>query len=332
MARDVSSKALKLHAEQLEKIEKEFLQRKEVAEQQREQEITSLKELENLLAEKTKKDDADESEEIVKLRQKPLGVKRKQLVVSQESQNHYQALALLSSWVADELTSLNQKRLSTVINQHNEMYVDFQESLWQKASADINSLRDLLYEVYDFTLIDHLIGYERIAFANKVMLHNCGLNSLSNDRSTRTDTKYIDQFSSIIETSAEVGLSRTDLNNAFNSLPSIKKSINSKVFGDGYKKKQRVEKKQKEIKNQVNKSLKQIKTEVSWGGFSVASQQEAEEFLDGDGYTVEVGAFSTAMKTIDMAKRFKVTVPKLIYLSKAYDDCLLYTSPSPRDS
>ena len=25
------------------------------------------------------------------------------------------------------------------------------------------------------------------------------------------------------------------------------------------------------------------------------------------------------MKTIDMAKRFKVTVPKLIYLSKAYD-------------
>jgi len=151
LAREISSKALEAHAKQLNAIEKEFLPRKELAEKMREVDVQLLIEKQaNLI----KLGEEVDPEEIELLKSAPLGVKRKPIVASRESQSYYNALLVLSSWNADELLELNQKRLTTVLAEINNMYVEYQEPVWKDVSPEVGVIRELLYEIYDYTLID----------------------------------------------------------------------------------------------------------------------------------------------------------------------------------
>lgn len=320
LAREISSKALTLHAEQLNEIEKEFLSREKIAEQLREEQVAQLIARQELLA---KLGEEVNPEEIELLKAAPLGVERKPLIASRQSQSYYKALSVLSSWVADELVALNQKRLTTVLAEIQSMYVQYKEPIWHGVSSDVGVIRDLLYEIYDYTLIDYLVGYERVAFVNKAMLHHCKLNPELSSRDTEIDHTIVDQFAALVETSSYAGFPRSSLKNKFQNLQSLEKAVTAETLGDGFNKTIAVTRKSsvnpiQEVRS--DSALEAVKVKLSRNGFAIATKEEVLTFVNNEGYSIEVGAYAGADGAIKMIKRFKKKIPKLIYLSKKYQE------------
>jgi len=88
-----------------------------------------------------------------------------------------------SQWTADKLFILNQQRLDHFLNHSERYYHPTKVAFWQTASKQAKLIRELLYEVYDSSLADYLLGYERLSFMNKNMINRCAIDDAiySND-------------------------------------------------------------------------------------------------------------------------------------------------------
>jgi len=140
---------------------------------------------------------------------------------------------------------------------------------------------------------------------------------LSN-RDIEIDLKAIDQFAALVETSTQTGFPRSSLRNKFQNLRSLEKGITAKTLGDGFNGKAVTTRKSTET--QQDKVLESAKIKLSRNGYALATEEEALMFVDKEeGYSVEVGAYSDADSALKMVKRFKKSVPKLIYLSNKYE-------------
>jgi len=151
------------------------------------------------------------------------------------------------------------------------------------------------------------------------MLHNCKLSSELSARNTEIDLKAIDQFASLIETNTQTGFPRSEFKSKFQQLGSLEKGINAKTLGDGFNGKPLVINKPQTV--QIDEKLESAKTTLSRNGHPLATKEEVLKFTEKEeGYSVEVGAYSNADDAIKMIKRFKKHLPKLIYLSKQYQE------------
>lgn len=310
LARDISSKALEAHAEKLNAIEKEFIPRKQAAEQKRKLEVELLLEKHAQLIKLGQDVDPQQVEYLKSL---PLDAERKPLVNSSESMAYYNAISVLSNWAADELVALNQKRLVSVLTDIDNIYVQYQEPIWQEVSQEVSIIRELLYEVYDYTLIDYLLGYERAVFANKALLNNCKTSSELSARNIEINHKAIDQLAGLIETTVGAGFPRDELKNKLKNIALLEKSITSNVLGDSFSQKNdaiQTKKKQRE------EQLASARAILSRNGYFLATGSEVLQFAHKEGYSVEVGAYAGVDDALKMIKRFKRSVPSLVYLSK----------------
>ena len=310
LAREISSKALEAHAKKLNVIEKDFISRKEAAEQKRESDVQALIEKQEILIKLGKEIDPQQVEYLKSL---PLGVERKPLANSTESISHYNAILVLSNWVADELVALNQERLTTVLTEISDIYVHYQEPIWQGVSQEVSIIRELLYEVYDYTLIDYLLGYERVVFANKAMLNNCKLSSELSSRNIGISLNAIDQFANLVETTVNAGFPRGELKSKQKNIVLLEKSITENELGNSFSKEHSAIQTKK---NQRQETLESARAKLSRNGYFLASTEEVLEFANKEGYSVEVGMYSDVDDALKMIKRFKRSVPSLIYLSK----------------
>ena len=310
LAREISSKALETHAKKLNVIEKDFISRKEAAAKKRESDVQTLLEKQEILIKLGKEVD---SQQVEYLKSLPLGVERKPLANSTESISYYNAILVLSNWVADELVALNQERLTTVLTEISDIYVHYQEPIWQGVSQEVSIIRELLYEVYDYTLIDYLLGYERVVFANKAMLNNCKLSSELSSRNIGISLNAIDQFANLVETTVNAGFPRGELKSKQKNIALLEGAITESELGDSFSKERSAIQTKK---NQRQETLELARAKLSRNGYFLASTEEVLEFADKEGYSVEVGMYSDVDDALKMIKRFKRSVPSLIYLSK----------------
>ena len=310
LAREISSKALEDHAKKLNVIEKDFISRKEAAAKKRESDIQTLLEKQEILIKLGKEVDPQQVEYLKSL---PLGVERKPLANSTESTSYYNAILVLSNWVADELVALNQERLTTVLTEISDIYVHYQEPIWQGVSQEVSIIRELLYEVYDYTLIDYLLGYERVVFANKAMLNNCKLSSELSSRNIGISLNAIDQFANLVETTVNAGFPRGELKSKQKNIALLEEAITESELGNSFSKERSAIQTKK---NQRQETLELARAKLSRNGYFLASTEEVLEFADKEGYSVEVGMYSDVDDALKMIKRFKRSVPSLIYLSK----------------
>ena len=295
LSREIATKALAIRTKKLNAIEKMYLFDQAVAEKQRNEQLSVLKQKNLFLVEKG--EDVN-LQEIEVLEAMPLNIRRRPIVNAEESTNYYSAISVLESWVLNELVKLNQLRLENALVGLDSAYQIYQESVWDDATNDVRNIRDVLYEVYDYTLINYLIGYERVSFANKAISHRCGLDRELTSKSLKTNLKSIDRFADFIERNYEMGMPNDALQIKLANHKFLEKSLVSKKLDDRHQ----------NVKSKAQSVL-------SRDGFSLATKDEALTFLKGDGYTVEVGEFSDTQNVLKMVKRFKRSVPKLIYFS-----------------
>jgi len=303
LARNVSLKALKLHAQQLNEIESIYNADIQIAEQQREVSVNAL--LENNKAKVALGQEVDINE-VEALKSAPLNVSRKQYVTSKELKYYKDSISVLAKWTAEQLVKLNQQRLETVIDNLTTIYHIHQESVWNSATDEAGLIRDLLYEVYDATLVDYLLAYERTVFLNKALFHECNVSNQVNSRNIEIEPQVFDQIAHFAENYYQKGLANESLKHQQNQFQVVSKALFANKLGRGYKKAKPIAK-----KKVVSKPI------VQRNSFTVATKQEVMSFVEGQGFTIEVGQFRTLDDAVKMIKRFKVSVPKLIYsLSK----------------
>lgn len=307
VARDISSKALALHAQQLNSVEREFVAKQAIAQEQRDKEVASLIEKLNL---QTENANSVVTEEVEALKNAPLGIKRQPLAMTREQRQYYDAISVLISWTADELLNLNQQRIKNVLDDLDNIYNLEKKTVQKKGTEETNLIRDLLYEVYDFTLIDYLIGYERIAITNKAFANSCVLRPEISANNSQIGFSHIESFANFVESYYRGSFPNKLLSSKLENFSTVDNALSNKTLGEGYS----IYPNKKIVKVALsNQDIAQI---IASNGYKLSSDIDLYKFVEGDGHTIEVGSFYDAQSALAMVKRFKASVPKIIYLSK----------------
>lgn len=204
LARSVAELALNMHATRINRVEQWYLKDKVQAQEERD---ALIREQLNL------KEAGGEFDPAVldELRNTPLQVSRISSSPNDDERLLQSAIMVLANWVSEKLVSLNQQRLETLLVNQNKIYFDNQSYDWSKTNDETKMLRTLLFEVYDYTLIDYLLGYERISFINQAMLRGCHIDKQINSRVIGFEPQSIDNLADIVESSYTDGFQRAPL-------------------------------------------------------------------------------------------------------------------------
>lgn len=327
LARKVSTQALALRAERLSSIEQSYRQKAVIAQQVRVKEIELLEKRYRALIEIGQ--DADLNE-IELLKNSPLTVLRDEIKESDAELAILYAVKVLADWVSNNLLVFNQQRLNTVLANQASIYDTDKNKVWLGVTQEAKVIHGLLHEVYDFTLVDYLIGYERLAFMNQAMLRNCEVDVAINSKVIGFDPQSIDRLATLTQSHYHQGLNRPALKVKLNYYQKIIDVFTAKILGDGYSIPAVVdteteivepaftysgEEKRSGLVTLKQKEFERIKTLFSEQGFSLASKDDVLEFVKGEGYTVQVAATESVTEAIGLVRRFQGESPTLIYRS-----------------
>lgn len=328
LAREVTAQALAIQSQRLSAVEKVYLQKEILAKEQRVIDIKSLEQRQRALLEIGEVISANE---LYELKISPLNVSRESTSPSDAEVALFDSITVLADLVASKLLDLNQQRLNNTLLNSNVLYHANQSERWDSVTEEAKVIRALLHEVNDFTLVDYLLGYERLSFTNQMMNRDCGIHQEINSRVIGFEPNSIDQLADVVERYSLAGLNESALKQKLEYYEKIVDAFSEQTLGDGYEVAAVINSDEDVIepsfvfsskpKNDGLLTLKQQEFERLKGvfvdnGLNLASSEEVLKFADGDGYTIQIAAIISVNEAVNLIQQFESFGPTLIYRSE----------------
>ena len=328
LAREVSSQALEIHSSRLNAIEQDYIAARSKAQKKRESEIELLEKRQRALIEIGQITDAEKLEA---LKNAPLGVSRANDKASEAEELLYSAITVLADIAAEKLLEVNQARLKRVLVSANEIYQGGRSKIWQGATDETRVLYNLLLDIYDFNLADYLLGYERLTFINKAMMHGCDISQKINSRVIGFDPQSIDEISILVEKQYANDISIKSFEKKSEKYIALSNAFSSSVVGQGYKvggftdlgtgetvsgfefnsqggQATLVSAKQHEY-DRINKRFAEQ-------GLALASKEDVLVFTQGRGYSLMLAETESLLIASDLMKRYATGGKAIVYRSQ----------------
>jgi len=331
LAREISAQALQSHADRLKVIEQKYVVEHAQAMQQRAQKIDKLEQRQLALAEIGQEFDPNELQQ---LKDAPLGVTRAVSNPNEIEQLLYGAITVLAEKTADKLLDINQQRLSVLLLSTGQIYQDAQDQLLFNATDEMKVLHHLLLDIYHFSFVDYLLGYERLSFINNAMLNDCGLSDEINSRVIGFDPQSIETLANLVESHHGAGFAKNGLQNQLNDYQRVVNAFAGKAIGQGYRVPAYIDPESGVIASSFEYNSLQgeailvtakeqeydrINKRFVEQGLTLASRTDVFKFANGLGYSLQIAETESVSEAADLIKRYAADGNGIIYRSKQSD-------------
>jgi len=331
LAREISAQALQSHADRLKVIEQKYVVEHAQAMQQRAQQIDKLEQRQLALAEIGQEFDPNELQQ---LKDAPLGVTRAVSNPNEIEQLLYGAITVLAEKTADKLLDINQQRLSVLLLSTGQIYQDAQDQLLFNATDEMKVLHHLLLDIYHFSFVDYLLGYERLSFINNAMLNDCGLSDEINSRVIGFDPQSIETLANLVESHHGAGFAKNGLQNQLNDYQRVVNAFAGKAIGQGYRVPAYIDPESGVIASSFEYNSLQgeailvtakeqeydrINKRFVEQGLTLASRTDVFKFANGLGYSLQIAETESVSEAADLIKRYAADGNGIIYRSKQSD-------------
>ena len=327
LAREVSSQALEIHSSRIKGIEQDYIIKRAQAQQQRNTEIELFKQRQRALVEIGQVVDPQALEN---LKNSPLDVARQNSQPTEAEDLLYRAVTVLADIASEKLLSVNQSRLKRLLLDADQVYQVNRNEIWTGSTEEARVLHNLLLDIYDHSLADYLLGYERLAFINQAMLHGCGINDKINQRTIGFDPQSVNDLASLVENYFMSNFSAQYLAEKLKEHDDLVMAFSSSVIGQGYQVGESVDVEtgavasafefnsqegQAVLVSAKQQEYDRINTLLVGQGLGLASKDDAFEFAQGRGYTLELAKTESLSEAVDLFKRYAPEGKGLIYRS-----------------
>ena len=328
LAREVSSQALQSQAARLKAIEQDYVLKSSLAIEQRNLEVEQLEERQRALKEIGQVFDPNQLQQ---LKDAPLNVQRSEIQLSETDKLLYSALTVLAELTSEKLLDLNQQRLSILLSNSGLVYQDSQDQLLYRATDEMKVLHHLLLDIYHYSLIDYLLGYERLSFVNDLMLKGCDINQQINSRVIGFDPESIDALADLVENQHHTGFAKTFLKKELEKYPSLSNAFANKKIGQGYQVPTYIDPDSGRIASSFQFNSNQgeeilvtakeqeydrINKRFAEQGLMLASKSDVLEFANGLGYSLQIAETESVSEAADLIKRYAPEGDGIIYRSQ----------------
>lgn len=328
LAREVSAQVLESHSARLNAIERDYVVKRAQALEQRALEIDQLMQRQRALIEIGQTVDPDELQQ---LNEAPLELTRALIAPSDTEKLLYSAISVLAELTAEKLLDVNQQRLSLLLSNTGQVYQDAQDQLLFNATDEMKVLHHLLLDIYHFSLLDYLLGYERLSFMNNAILRGCEINQQINSRTIGFDPKSIDALADLVERQYHLGFSNTLLQSELKKHQPVRNAFLEQSIGHGYQVPAYIDPESGVIASSFQYKSQQgetvlvsakeqeydrINKRFSEQGLTLASKRDVLKFAKGLGYSLQIAETESVNEAADLIKRYAPQGNGIVYRSQ----------------